>query len=434
MVTKPYPHSDQNSYQTSKINRLSRLPRQSRRKRPTVIPVDLFDLKLLTLLIAGSMTTMAGGVIAPVVPEMVGQLHLNPVLAANLVSLHCLTIAVFSLPLGMVADRKGRLQVLVLSLALYGVFGTAGAFVHDITFLLITRGLLGIASGGIAAASLGLLTSLYEGEARTQALAYATTTLTLTGIVYPVLGGWVGATQWQNAFFLYAVSFPLALLAAIVLQQPAQTAVTGSTQTSHGKLGQVLGHVQVLWLLLLLGLASVVMYAVVIYAPLYLKITIGAGAALNGIILAARAIGAAMVSAFGTRWLVRRLGRERTIAFGFTLMAITLAMIPMLTQLSWILLTAILFGVGFGVVLPQLYSRLADFTPANLRSSILAVGTGAGFLGQFLSPILLAPVLSHSGLPSVFYAAASVALVSGSLLLYVRGKQQTSLPPKHSSL
>jgi len=41
------------------------------------------------------------------------------------------------------------------------------------------------------------------------------------------------------------------------------------------------------------------MYAVVIYAPLYLKATIGAGAILNGIVLASRAVGAAGISAFG---------------------------------------------------------------------------------------------------------------------------------------
>lgn len=289
---------------------------------------------------------------------------------------------------------------------------------HDIGSLLVTRGLIGAASGGIAAASLGLLTSLYEGEARTQALGYATTTLTITGILYPLLGGWVGATHWQHTFFLYAIALPLAVLASVVLQQPSpRSKQAPKAQSGSSKLSAVLKQVQVLWLLLLLALASVVMYAVVIYAPLYLRTAIGAGAALNGIVLASRAVGAAIISAVGTKFLLRRFGKSQTIVLGFSLMALTVTSIPLLTHLAWILLAAILFGAGFGIVLPGLYARLSDFAPANLRSSVLAAGTGAGFLGQFLSPVLLAPALNYGGLASVFYAAAGMAVVASGLLL-----------------
>jgi MFS family permease len=97
-------------------------------------------------------------------------------------------------------------------------------------------------------------------------------------------------------------------------------------------------------------------------------------------------------------------------------MALTLSTIPILHQLGWILVTAIFFGVGFGLVLPTLYGTLANLAPPDLKSSVLAAGTGAGFLGQFISPILLGPVLASCGLEWVFYAAAIVALLAGLLL------------------
>lgn len=288
---------------------------------------------------------------------------------------------------------------------------------QTLTPLLVMRGLLGIASGGIAAASLGLLGNMYEGEARSQALGYATSTLTLTGIAFPLLGGWVGATHWQFAFYLYGLGLPLAFLAAFMLKEKPNQ-VKGRATDSSQKLSKILTRPHALQLLLTLCLASVAMYAVVIYAPLYLKATIGAGAALNGIVLASRAIGAATVSAFAAKGLAKRLGLNRATATGFALMALTLATIPLLSQLLWILLTAVLFGVGFGIALPNLYSALADLAPSGLRSSVLAVGTGAGFLGQFLSPILLGPAINYGGLPGIFYAAASVSIVAGLLLLW----------------
>jgi MFS transporter, ACDE family, multidrug resistance protein len=307
--------------------------------------LKLNDPKLLILLASGSLTTMAGGVVAPVLPDIVQQLQLDPGLAGNLVSFHCLTLAVFSAPLGILADRTGRVKVLVASLLCYAVFGTAGAFMSSFLPLLITRGLIGAASGGIAAASLGLLGSKYEGEARSVALGYATSTLTITGILFPLLGGWVGDSHWQFAFYLYALGIPLAGLAMVFLQEnrPAK-----STE-KNDKLSQILKQHQTLWLLFTLVLVSVAMYSVVIYAPLYLKATISAGAVLNGVVLASRAIGAAVVSAFGSKWLAQKLGLPKAIALGCTLMAITLIFIPLLHQLIPIILTAIAFGVGFGM-------------------------------------------------------------------------------------
>ena len=376
----------------------------------------LRDPRLLVLLLAGSLTTMAGGVIVPILPEMVQQLHLDPGLAGNLVSMHCLTIALFSPLLGILADRFGRLSVLVPSLVLYALFGMAGAFMDSLGPILLTRGLLGAASGGIAAASLGLLGSMYESQARSQALGYATSTLTLTGIAFPLLGGLVGASNWRFAFLLYGLGLPLALIASLILKQPRQARAIPKLLGSQ--LAQVLGHPQTWRLLLSIGLTSVAMFAVVIYAPLYLKRTIGAGALINGIVLAARALGAAVVSAVGSKRLAQSLGSKAAITIGFALMAVTLVTIPFLKQLHWILFTAILFGAGFGIVLPNLYNSLANRAPNEVGSSVLAVGTGVSFLGQFLSPVLLGPVLVFGGLKSVFYAAAGVTVMAG-LLLFI---------------
>ncbi len=358
---------------------------------------------------------MAGGVVAPVLPDMIQQLGLDPELAGNLVSMHCLTIALFSPPLGILADRIGQLRVLVPCLILYAVFGVVEALMSSFWPLLLMRGLLGAASGGIAAASMGMLSSMYEGEARSQAIGYATSMLTITGIAFPLLGGWVGAEDWRWAFCLYGVGLVLAVLASVTLQQQEHRGA-GAIAADGQSLGRILGDRQTLRLLMTLGLSSIAMYAVVIYAPLYLRETIGADALTNGIVLAARAIGAAGISAFGASWLAKTIGADRATALGFGLMAATLITIPFLHQLSWILLTAVVFGIGFGLVLPSLYSTLANLAPPDQRSTVLAAGTGIGFLGQFFSPVVLGPVLGFAGLEGVFYAAAGVAMAAGLLL------------------
>lgn len=374
------------------------------------------QLQLLIVLASGSLTSMTGGVVAPAMPTVIEQLQLEPALAGSLVSAHCLTIALFSLPLGVVADRIGAVRVLVPCLLLFALFGAAGALMQDFWSLLATRLLMGAACGGIAASCLGLLGRMYEGEARDRAIAQATATLTLAGILFPLLGGLAASWRWQYAFYLYTVGVPLALLAAwgfpFDRQLPRQRVATLKVQLSE------VFHDQTLWrVLICIALVSVVMYAVVIYAPLYLQTTLAVSEFLNGVILASRAVGAAVISAFGAKAIAKAISVQGAIALGLLLMSLTLASIPFLQAFIWIWGAALLFGVGFGLALPNLYAALARLSPRELRASVLAAGIGAGFLGQFFSPVLLGPILGISGLAWVFYTAAGLA-VGGIFLLH----------------
>lgn len=376
--------------------------------------------KLLVLLAAGCMSAMAGGVIAPVLPEIKEQLQIDPQWVGLLVSMHCLTTGLFSPVLGILADRIGKLEVLVASLIGYALFGIGGAFMPSFSGLLLMRGLVGVASGGIAAASIGIIANTYEGEARSRMLGYATSALATASIIFPLLGGWVGSVHWQFAFGLYGLALPVALFAALILREKShqQSSLIPVGQTKQ--LIQIFQQPSTLTLFLALGLTSAIFYVVIIYAPLHFKAAIGADTLLNGAILASRAIGAAVISALGASRIAKRLGIPQAIALGFILMALTLVAIPFLQQVPLILLTAALFGLGFGIVMPNLYDGLANRASSELRSTILAIGTGAASLGQFLSPIFLGPIWKHGGI-TVFYVGAVVALVTGVLSL-MQGK------------
>lgn len=373
-------------------------------------------VKLSVLIAAGCLTTMTGGIVSPILPEMVQQLDLNPRWAGTLVSIHALAIALFTPLFGVLADRIGKLKVLIPSLIIYSIFGVSGAFIPYLAPLLAVRIGLGISSAGIAAASIGLLGTMYDGDARTRVLGYATSAMTTASIFIPLVGGWVGSFDWHYAFYLYGFGIPTAFVAAIILRDGRSHRGSTVDTSQNKKLIHVIRQSQVLKLYLTIALAAAIVYTVVIYTPLYLKEVINAGPALNGFVLAIRAVGAALVSAFAASRLARWIGANRTIGMGFIVMALMLATIPLLHQLQWIVPAAVLFGVGFGVTVPNIYDMLAQLSPSDVRSSVLAIGTGANSLGQFMSPILLGPLWKSIGLVSVFYAAAGVALTLGLLV------------------
>jgi len=377
------------------------------------------------LLLAGCLTTMTGGLVSPVFPEMVQELSLNPRWAGTLLSMHALTSALMTPVMGVLADRIGKMKVMIPSLLLYSVFGVSTIFLVHFPVLLASRALLGAASGGIAAATIGMLSSMYEGESRSRVLGFATSAMTTSAILFPLLGGWVGSVHWQHAFYLYGAGAILAVLVLLVFQGTTSKPSGMLPIGQKAALGSVLKQPQI-WLIYgLIGIAATVVYTVVIYTPLYLKGAIGAGPELNGFVLAIRAVGAAIVAAVGSAWVAKRLGENRAIALGFSLMAITIFSIPLLTHLSLIVPTAILFGVGFGIVTPNLYNALASHTPPNLRASVLGLGTGFNSLGQFICPLLLGPIWKNAGLPSVFFAATGLALFA-SILSLSRAKKAST--------
>ncbi|QDZ41544.1 MFS transporter [Euhalothece natronophila Z-M001] len=373
-------------------------------------------MRLFIILAAGSLITMVGGVASPVLPEVITVLDFDRALAGNLVSIHALTIALFSPILGFVADKMGPLRVLVPSLVLYSIFGVAGAFLSDFWLLLASRALLGATAGGIAAGSLGVLGKLYDQERRAQIIAYATAALTIAGIVFPLLGGTVGSLHWRYAFALYSIAFPLAIMAVLAFPEIKNRRKPNTTNISS-ELKRVLLTARVLELLILVALTAAIMYSVVIYAPMYLKEELQLGTVANGVLLATRALTAGLTSALGAKKLAKRYSIQGAIALGFGLMALTLFTIPLLDYYLLLLVSASIFGMGFGLVLPNLYSSLSNASPQEIRSSILAIGIGTSFFGQFLSPVLLGPMLNHGGFTGVFNTASVMALLAGGFLL-----------------
>ncbi|MGB0560518.1 MAG: MFS transporter [Spirulinaceae cyanobacterium] len=384
--------------------------------------------QLPMILAAGSLTTMTGAVFAPVFPDVITALNLDStaMLTGLLIGIHSLTIALFSPIFGFVADKSSPLKVLIPSSLAFSFFGLLGAFVPNFWVLLLTRAGLGAASGGITAACLGWLGKNYEGAARSRAIGYASGVLTLSGIVYPLLGGWLGNWHWQYAFGCYALGLPIALWVLQEYQQqrsPRLTRKPASSVLQLGEVGTLLQDQAILSILGSLALASIVMYTVVIYGPLYLKTTYGVSTQLNGLILAARALGGAIAAAFLAKRLMRQVGHRWTTVLGFGIMMLMLLTLPILPQYPLILTAAVVFGGGFGLVMPTLYDRLASLTPETMRSTVLAVGTGASFLGQFASPILLGRIAQPNHLSPIFYGAALIALLAGLFSMQLQQRQ-----------
>jgi predicted MFS family arabinose efflux permease len=392
-------------------------------------------IKLWVLLAAGSLTVMPGAVIIPVLGEIKREFYLTTSESGWLASAHYSMVALFSPLLGILAIRIGWVRVLVGSLLLFSLFGIAGIWTTSYPSMLLTRLLLGAATGGIAAASLGILAQMYQREAeRTQAIALASSTISLANIAYPLMAGLIGVRHWRSAFYIHSISIPVAVVTMLYLSNrrakadSPQADSQQATLLSSVKLKHILSivrHPQVVRFLVGLLLTSATAFATVSNLSIYLRNShLNASTVVIGVILAAQAIGAATVAAFGLKYLTRRFGTVPAMGIGFGLMATMLVAMPNANQAALLLPVAFLFGVGLGIVIPSHYDALASITPAAAQSVVLAIGSGMTFLGQFISPGLFSGIVQRLPTPlsntptTVFYVAGTVALLAGAMLIF----------------
>ena len=120
------------------------------------------------------------------------------------------------LPLiGRIADLRGRVPVLVMSLMVFAVGSLVTALAYDLPSMVVGRFLQGVGGGGLVPATLALVADLYPVERRGVPLGVVSAVQELGSVLGPLFGALVLAlADWQG-IFLVNLAVALVLAAAI---------------------------------------------------------------------------------------------------------------------------------------------------------------------------------------------------------------------------
>lgn len=139
--------------------------------------------------------------IAPALPSISRSLEVSTDQIGLLITFFTLPGIVFTPILGILADRYGRKIVLVPSLFLFGIAGTACAFAVSFEQLLLLRAFQGTGSAALGALNLTLIGDLYSGNRRATAMGYNGSVLSVGTAAYPAIGGGLALFGWFYPFF-----------------------------------------------------------------------------------------------------------------------------------------------------------------------------------------------------------------------------------------
>lgn len=386
------------------------------------------------LLAASSLTVMAPTIVAPALPSIArafaGTAGVD-VLVPLVLTLPALVIALTASGVGLLVDRVGRRPVLLTGIAIYGAAGGTGLVATTLPGLLAGRVGLGLAVAAVLTAVTTLIGDLYRGEDRSRMLARQAAVMGASGTVFTVVSGLLAGIGWRWSFAVYPVSWllvpavlrllPVARPAAdpdAAVAEPVARVVSGpGTVSDPDRLGGQAppatgrrgGPVVISVTIGLLAAVQVVFYLLPVQLPFLLEEAFGLPPRLTGLFIAVPPLAYALASLASAR-VAAGQRRASVVALAFVVTGTGYLALGLATSLAVVLPGLVIGGAGLGLIVPNLVGWVAQASSAEARGRLMGVMTSALFLGQFVSPLVWAPVLRATDRQQALALASAVLL------------------------
>jgi MFS family permease len=354
------------------------------------------------LLTASTMTIMAGAIVAPSLPR-IGE-HFTHVpniglLSRLIITLPALFIVFFSSFAGWSIDRYGRRTMLLGSLILYALAGTTGAYLDNLYAILAGRALLGIAVAGNMVTLTTLIGDYFKGHERNRFIGFQGSFMAFGGVVFILIAGWLADVSWKMPFWLYALSLPICILAWKTIPEPELKRRKTLLLSNETKQFDIKTS-KFIYLMGFTGMA--LFYIIPAQLPFLLKQTQGASNSMIGYAISVSTFSGALISLFYGS-IRRRLSFQWIYAAAFSLFALGYVLIASAISFYTILIALLIAGAGTGLLMPNANLWMMSIAPEVSRGRMIGNLTMAVFLGQFVSPIIVHPLILYGSVKDAFF-------------------------------
>ncbi|MEX3790495.1 3-(3-hydroxy-phenyl)propionate transporter MhpT [Paraburkholderia sp. BR14374] len=316
---------------------------------------------------------------------------------------------------GRLADRIGRKRVLMISMAVFGIFSIATAQVWSFESLLIARLLTGIGLGGAMPNLIALSSEAVDPRHRNTAVSVMYCGMPVGGALAALIAVLsAGATAWRHIFYVGGVG-PLLIIPLLIALLPESREFAAESRESNeadkpllstravlfgeGRAAATIG----IWISFFCTL--IVLYFLLNWLP---SLTVGRGMSRSqaGIAQIFFNVGS-VIGVLGIGLLMDRFRQ------GLSVTAIYACIVGALVALSQVasietLSVAVLFA-GMGVVGAQsmLYALSATSYPTSVRGTGVGAAVAVGRVGSIVGPAAAGQLLSM-GKSSALVIGASV--------------------------
>jgi len=161
--------------------------------------------------VASFITPFMGSAINIALPTIGTEFSADAIALSWVATAYLLTVAIFLIPFGRIADIYGRKKIFLYGLIIFTITSLLNGLAPNINILIFFRVLQAIGSGMIFSTSVAIITSVFPAKERGRAMGIAVSAVYLGLSLGPFVGGIL--TQyfgWRSIFFFVV---PLGLIA-----------------------------------------------------------------------------------------------------------------------------------------------------------------------------------------------------------------------------
>jgi MFS family permease len=349
-------------------------------------------LTLIALLLSSMLILMGGAAVAPALPAIGEAFSDHDSVMINLViTLPSLAVALTGIGIGMLADRFGKVRVLLISLLIFAVAGLSGFFLQDLYAILVGRFFVGVGIAGITCSSTALISEYYGGTSRIKVLSYQTAAMGIGVLILETSGGALAGIGWHYPFLIYGLGFLIAMLALVSMKEPSHLSA------DPNRPGAVLYNTDrkiIVFCYMAIFFAMLMMFIMPSKLPDYMSGSLGASPLISGMYLGALGVCTAVVALLFRR-ISSVMDRHLMVATGFFLIFISYAIFILPPSYAATFIGVCFIGIGMSFITPPVVTMLAEQVVHSNSGKIMGGYSTMLSMGQFLSTFLIAFVLTQ---------------------------------------
>jgi MFS family permease len=360
------------------------------------------------LLMASCWLSSTGAVlIAPVLPQMRHDYAGIPnadLLTVIALVIPALMIALFSPLVGSLIDLFGRKPLYLAAVSIYAVAGILPFWLKNLYAIVASRAVIGLAEAAIVTIATALVANYFSGVQRQKWLTMQHASASVVAALMFSVGGGLGSlpTGWRTPFLVYGCAIVFLPLIAVMIWEPEEALPTHAPAEKMPFPWREIGHLCVLILF-----ASVMFFVVPVQISFLLSARGVMAPAVLGFGGAIANAGIPVGSFIFHRFARCAINRLLVVAFG--LFAVGFFIVATFTDVNATVAGSFVAAAGGGMALPLLGTWTLARVPFEQSGRATGGYMGSFFLGNFLSPLVVALVSKFAG--GLIQAIAWIAVV-----------------------
>ncbi|MPM32710.1 hypothetical protein SDC9_79275 [bioreactor metagenome] len=400
--------------------------------KKTKLKIGILSMTLLNMS-ALVITSAFGAIMASFPEEPISKIQMIGTIPGLGSMLITLVVGV----LAMRIPKKILALIGILCVALGGLLPLA--FHTTVNALLVCALIMGIGLGFIGTINPMLISMYFEGEERGSLMGVGTAINSIGLMVMMIIGSTLGAKNWENTYLVFLLA--LLIFFVVMLFLPLDKVETKGDHTAQMQGPQaktslltVIKDINkyVIWVSLL---AFAVSFLYTIY-PSNLSLVVAeknfGGTAITGLVNALGTVGG-LIAGF-TISRINRILKDKSIATGFILLALSYLLVCYAQNFVMMVLGAGLSGIAMAMIystIPFYVSIIAKPFQIAIAMSIFQFLNG---LGGIISPIVLAALGVASGQSAVLFGAICCFVIGVGLIVINFGKKALANRYEHQAV